>query len=245
MAVNGTQASWSKGISNADLYSSQTSGPQAQQEMDKDAFLQLLVTQMKYQDPMNPTQDTEYLAQLAQFTALEQMQNIAGLQEQQSAYELVGKYVVDYQYDPMTGNGNLVEGRVEGITTENGKTYAIVNGLTIAVEDIDEVFEDYSELTQFMAMNDALAIAQNVALIGKNVDYNIYNDEGEIVGTGYGEVSHMTFDENGIAKLIINGESVLAGQITNIYPSDYNKPVTTLPEEVDVEQEVETPIGEI
>ena len=38
---------------------------------DKDMFLQLLVAQMKYQDPMNPTDSSEFLSQSAQFTALE------------------------------------------------------------------------------------------------------------------------------------------------------------------------------
>jgi flagellar basal-body rod modification protein FlgD len=47
------------------------------QSADKDMFLQLLVAQMKYQDPMNPTDSGEFLAQSAQFTALEKMQAVA------------------------------------------------------------------------------------------------------------------------------------------------------------------------
>lgn len=45
-------------------------------EMDKDAFLKLLVTQLRYQDPLNPRDNGEFLAQLAQFSSLEQMQNM-------------------------------------------------------------------------------------------------------------------------------------------------------------------------
>ena len=45
--------------------------------LGKDAFLQLLVTQMKYQDPLDPQDNGEYLAQLAQFSALEQMTNVS------------------------------------------------------------------------------------------------------------------------------------------------------------------------
>lgn len=41
--------------------------------LDKDAFMLLLVTQFKYQDPLNPMEDQEFIAQLAQFTSLEQM----------------------------------------------------------------------------------------------------------------------------------------------------------------------------
>lgn len=45
--------------------------------LGKDAFLQLLVTQMQYQDPLDPQDNGEYLAQLAQFSALEQMTNVS------------------------------------------------------------------------------------------------------------------------------------------------------------------------
>ncbi len=45
--------------------------------LDKDAFLRLLVTQLENQDPLNPMDDKEFIAQLAQFSSLEQMNNIA------------------------------------------------------------------------------------------------------------------------------------------------------------------------
>jgi len=44
---------------------------------DKDTFLQLLVAQLRYQDPMNPTDSSDFLAQSAQFTALEKMEAVA------------------------------------------------------------------------------------------------------------------------------------------------------------------------
>ena len=51
-------------------------------ELDKHAFLELLMTQLRYQDPMNPSDNGEFLAQMAQFTSLEQVQNInAGLEK--------------------------------------------------------------------------------------------------------------------------------------------------------------------
>ena len=50
---------------------------QAGGELGKDAFLQLLVAQMKYQDPLDPQDNSQYLAELANFSALEQMTNVA------------------------------------------------------------------------------------------------------------------------------------------------------------------------
>lgn len=48
----------------------------ADEAMGKDAFLKLLVTQLENQDPLNPTENTEFVAQLAQFSSLEGIQNL-------------------------------------------------------------------------------------------------------------------------------------------------------------------------
>ena len=62
--------------------------------LDKDAFLQLLVTQMQYQDPLNPSDSTEYMSQLAQYSALEATMNISTTLEKGNALSLVGEYVI-------------------------------------------------------------------------------------------------------------------------------------------------------
>jgi flagellar basal-body rod modification protein FlgD len=46
--------------------------------LGREAFLQLLVTQLAHQDPMQPQSDSEFIAQLAQFSSLEQLTNIQG-----------------------------------------------------------------------------------------------------------------------------------------------------------------------
>ena len=79
-----------------------TSGPTTttSTSADKDMFLQLLVAQMKYQDPSNPADSSEFLAQTAQFTTLEKMQQVAdqtsqlvSLQVAFGASSLVGRTV--------------------------------------------------------------------------------------------------------------------------------------------------------
>ncbi|MGE7947306.1 flagellar hook assembly protein FlgD [Lysinibacillus sp. NPDC093688] len=50
-------------------------------ELGKDAFLQLLITQLQHQDPTNPMDDREFISQMAQFSSLEQMQNMTKTME--------------------------------------------------------------------------------------------------------------------------------------------------------------------
>ena len=79
---------------------------------DKDMFLQLLVAQMKYQDPSNPADSSEFLAQTAQFTALEKMQEVAdqtsqlvALQVAFGASSMVGRTVTYPAADGTTSTG--------------------------------------------------------------------------------------------------------------------------------------------
>lgn len=91
------------GLSSAATNSS-SSSPSASSALDKDDFLQLLVTQLQHQDPLNPLDDKEFIAQLAQFSSLEQMNNIASgietlnetlnKQDALSAANYIGKNVV-------------------------------------------------------------------------------------------------------------------------------------------------------
>ena len=51
-------------------------GDRTKEALGRDAFLQLLTTQLAHQDPMQPQADTEFIAQLAQFSSLEQLQQM-------------------------------------------------------------------------------------------------------------------------------------------------------------------------
>jgi flagellar basal-body rod modification protein FlgD len=54
----------------------QTTDTEKKKDIGKDAFLKLLVTQLQHQDPLQPTDNSEFIAQLAQFTSLESLQQI-------------------------------------------------------------------------------------------------------------------------------------------------------------------------
>jgi len=91
--------------------------------LGKDAFLQLLVTQMQYQDPLNPSTDTEFISQLASFSSLEQMQNLNSSFTQAQAFGLVGQEVIISE----EGSGTK-QGTVDFVTVTNGKTYLSIDG---------------------------------------------------------------------------------------------------------------------
>lgn len=106
--------------------------------MDKDAFLQLLVAQMKYQDPMEPTSNTEYISQYAQFSQVEQMQNMAGSMDLQRASSLVGQEVYIKTTDS-DGTSNYVQGKVDYVVYENGKAFLAIDEQLYSIDDLDTV----------------------------------------------------------------------------------------------------------
>lgn len=88
--------------------------------LDKQDFLKILITQLTHQDPTQPLEDKEFIAQMAQFSSLEQMMNINNdvtkmqqLMAKNQAYELLGKTV-----SVMDGDA-LVEGKVEEISGQD------------------------------------------------------------------------------------------------------------------------------
>lgn len=113
--------------------------------LDKDAFLQLLVAQMKYQDPLEPTSNTEYISQLATFSELEEMQNLNANNELQRASSLVGKEVVVKTVSD-TGKVTYDSGKVNYVVYENGKAIVGVNGEEYPLDQVSEVADaDYLE----------------------------------------------------------------------------------------------------
>lgn len=111
--------------------------------MDKEAFLQLLVAQMKYQDPLEPTSNTEYISQYAQFSQVEQMQNMSSSMDLQRASSLVGKEVY-IKTTTSSGDTKLVQGRVDYVSYENNKAYLYINEQKYSIDDLDSVVDtDY------------------------------------------------------------------------------------------------------
>jgi flagellar basal-body rod modification protein FlgD len=120
-------------------------------ELDRDAFLTLLVEQMQYQDPMNPVSNEDMIAQLAQFSSLEQMSNLndsfeafsgnfenvaAALTQNNlvSASTLLGRTVTGTAED-----GTSVTGAVSRVFAADGGVFLEVNEQRIPVQNLTEV----------------------------------------------------------------------------------------------------------
>ena len=89
----------------------------ATSDLDKDSFLKILVTQLTHQDPIQPMEDREFIAQMAQFSTLEQMTNLSSemgqlrsLFARNQALALLGQFV------EIRNAGSFVQGRVEAVT---------------------------------------------------------------------------------------------------------------------------------
>ena len=109
--------------------------------LGKDAFLQLLVAQMKYQDPLEPTSNTEYISQFATFSELEQMQNMSATLELSRASSLVGQTVL-MKVKNSSGFETTIQGNVDYIVYENNKAYLSIGGELYSLDDLDTVADE-------------------------------------------------------------------------------------------------------
>jgi len=125
-------------VESASQSSLKNTSKSANNDMDKDAFLQLLVAQMKYQDPLQPTSNTEYISQYAQFSQVEQMQNMSSSMDLQRASSLVGEEVY-IKTTTSSGETKYVQGKVDYVVYENNKAYLSINEELYSLEDLDTV----------------------------------------------------------------------------------------------------------
>jgi flagellar basal-body rod modification protein FlgD len=109
--------------------------------VDKDMFLKLMVAQLKNQDPLNPTDSSQFLAQTAQFTSLEKLTTVADQTQQAlsaqlafGASGLVGK-TVGYT-DP---NGASATGAVSSVRFTSSGPMLQISGTDVPLSSINSV----------------------------------------------------------------------------------------------------------
>jgi flagellar basal-body rod modification protein FlgD len=132
-------ATYAASASGSDTTSSTTAGT-GMNAMGSDAFLKLLVAQLKYQDPSNPTDGTQMLAQTAQFQMVEKLQQLTDqnsqlLTEQQTmaSIGLVGRTVA------YTDNGHTASGVVGAVRFSTGGPVLTVGTTEVPLTAVSEV----------------------------------------------------------------------------------------------------------
>jgi len=115
---------------------------QPQQSLGKDDFLSILITQLKYQDPTAPMEDKQFIAQMAQFSTLEQMTGMAN-----NFSKLTSVFMGNEASTSLGKNVEIIEGEktiqglVEAVT--RGETpQVLVNGNFYNWEHVSKVFAD-------------------------------------------------------------------------------------------------------
>lgn len=195
--------------------------------LDKDAFLQLLVTQLQNQDPTSPMDDKEFISQMAQFSSLEQMQNVAksidslseiAKQSQLMQYNsFIGKDITWHEAsDKKDEKGNAV------INTGNGTVSKITfsgDSVKITLEDgkildpanISEVVGSNANTNN--SNNSSNSLVEASLLIGKNVSYKSDAETEEITDS---VKSVKKSSDGNILFVLSNGKEVKANQLSSI-----------------------------
>ncbi len=106
----------------------------ASQTLNQQDFLQLLVSQMENQDPMDPQSDTDMAAQMAQFSALTADTAMSTSLNMMQANSLVGSTVTVQVNSQSTATGT-----VQGVVLQNGATEILVNGTAYTLSQVTSV----------------------------------------------------------------------------------------------------------
>jgi flagellar basal-body rod modification protein FlgD len=106
--------------------------------LGQDDFLKLLITQLTNQDPLSPQKDTEFIAQMAQFSSLEQSKTMQLNMAQLQATTMLGTRV-ELEQQTENGDSNLIRGVVSAVQVEAGKPKLVVDGKSYDLSQITTI----------------------------------------------------------------------------------------------------------
>lgn len=185
-------------------------------DLDRDAFLRLLITQLQFQDPLNPMNDTDFIAQLAQFSSLEQMQNMNNNTIKSQAFSMIGNGIIAQVRNEQTGNSELVQGAVRAVVMKNGQPFLSVGDKEVAMGDV--VYTEDSTLALIGMINNNLATSQHMDLVGQYAQFIQREDnkpDGDIVGFVEGKIDSIKFSSDGVF-IMVGANELSMGDIVGI-----------------------------
>jgi flagellar basal-body rod modification protein FlgD len=217
------------GLDQVGSRAAQTSESQ-QQVMGKEDFLQLLVTQLQNQDPLNPADATEFTAQLATFSSLEQLQNINSTLADVSASQsvLTNSQAVDYIGQKIQALGDQVylnDGQADPIEFDVGDDAA---GVYI------KIYNQYGDYVQDLELGPMTAGHQEVQWDGldhggQTAPDGSYRFEATALDADGNTISVTSFTtgtvsgvyyKNGLAYLVTANQDVPLGSVVQVFDPD-------------------------
>ena len=200
--------------------------------LGKDAFLKILMTQLQNQDPTKPMDDSQFIAQMAQFSSLEQMTNLttafkefAAVQEQSQMIEFsnfVGKDIKwheltdkkDDKGNPITKEGT---GSIKGIKFVGGNVeFTLADGKVINPGNISEVLSGSTNPNSNSLVEASLLIGKTVSYIPVKTETKATEEEIETPVETTATVESVSKKDGNIVYNLSDGTSITADQITSI-----------------------------
>jgi flagellar basal-body rod modification protein FlgD len=102
--------------------------------LDPSTFLSLLVDELKYQNPLDPTSSSDFMSQIAQLSQVEQLQSVSSASQMGEAAGLIGKTVTAND-----GSGNTISGTVTGVTNGSSGPLLDVGSSTVSLSDVQQI----------------------------------------------------------------------------------------------------------
>lgn len=189
-------------------------------EMGMDDFFNLLVAQMTNQDMLNPQGDTEFIAQMAQFSSLKGIQQIQEYQLSSYAVSYVGKNVTVAQINETTGKIERFSGVVKSISFYDGAPKVIIE-----VNGKDKAFDLHTvmEINANAADSGSTVvnpITEASKFIGKFVSIKVTDEDGNETEVN-GLVESVT-SKDGKGYVFVDGKSYPSSDIMSYKdPADY------------------------
>lgn len=175
-------------------------------ELGKTEFLQILAEQLANQDPLEPMSDTDFIAQMAQFSALEQMQELNATFSSAQAYSLIGKNVLANTTDS-SGKSIQIYGEVTGIVRQNNTDYLHIGQYMVPASSVKAVYDDNS-------MDEI--ITQAADLVGKTIEGEIPNEDTTKEATKVNGKVDSVLVKNGLLYAVVGDKEILVADITKI-----------------------------
>lgn len=106
--------------------------------LDFEDFINLLATELQYQDPSDPVSSTEYVSQMAQLSSLSQIEGISSAINNVEAYNMIGKSVT-FETTDSAGTTSQFTGTVDSVVLSGGNTYLSIGGMNVPLDSVVSV----------------------------------------------------------------------------------------------------------